>query len=84
MICGMNRVRISTTVDVGSLERARQLLPGPDSRLLDKALVTLIQKLEADQESAALAAHPYEEDLDLTWMAPAGPTYLTTATFPRK
>ena len=73
MICGMNRARISTTVDVGSLERARQLLPGPDSRLLDKALVALIQKLEEDQESAALAAHPYEEDLDLTWMAPAGP-----------
>jgi hypothetical protein len=69
----MNRVRISTTVDVGSLERARQLMPGSDSRLLDRALAALIQQLEEERESAALAAHPYEEDPDLTWEAPPGP-----------
>jgi hypothetical protein len=69
----MNRVRISTTVDAKSLGRARQLLPGADSRLLDQALLALIEDLQEDRELAALAALPYEDDPDLTWEAPPGP-----------
>jgi hypothetical protein len=69
----MNRVRISTTVDASALDRARRLLPGPDSRLLDRALAALNRQLEEEWELAALAAHPYEEDPDLAWQAPAGP-----------
>ena len=69
----MSRVRISTTVDATSLERARQLLPGADSRLLDRALLALIDDLEEDRELAALAALPYEDDPDLAWEAPPGP-----------
>ena len=69
----MNRVRISTTVDATSLGRARQLLPGTDSRLLDRALLALIEDLEEDRELAALTALPYEDDPDLAWEAPPGP-----------
>ena len=69
----MNRVRISTTVDATSLGRARQLLPGTDSRLLDRALLALIEDLEEDRELAALTALPYEDDPDLAWEAHPGP-----------
>ncbi len=69
----MSRARISTTVDATSLGRARQLLPGADSRLLDRALLALIEDLEEDRELAALAALPYEDDPDLAWEAPPGP-----------
>ena len=69
----MSRVRISTTVDAQSLAAARRLLPGPDSRLLDRALASLVEQLEAGREVAALANHPYEDDPDLAWQAPSGP-----------
>lgn len=69
----MNRMRVSTTIDADAFERARRLLPGPDSRLLDRALLALIDALEAERESAALARHPYDDDPDLAWVAPAGP-----------
>ena len=69
----MNRARISTTVDARSLRRARQLLPGTDSHLLDRALLSLIEELEEDRELAALAALPYEDDPDLAWEARPGP-----------
>ena len=69
----MRRERISTTVDAATLDRTRRLLPGPDSRLLDRALAALVHELEAEREVTALAAHPYEHDPDLAWAAPAGP-----------
>jgi hypothetical protein len=69
----MNRARLSTTVDAASLGRARELMPGSDSRLVDRALGALIEQLEAERELAALASHPYEKDPDLAWEAPAGP-----------
>ena len=66
-------MRLSTTVDATSLGRARRLLPGTDSRLLDRALDALIRDLEEEHELAALAAHPYEDDASLSWAAPTGP-----------
>ncbi|MGH9115290.1 MAG: hypothetical protein ACRDWW_05610 [Acidimicrobiales bacterium] len=69
----MSRVRVSTTVDAEFLGRARRLLPGPDSHLMDQALAALIEQLEAEREAAALSAQPYEEDPDLAWSAPDGP-----------
>lgn len=73
ILCGMNRARLSTTVDATSLERARELLPGSDSRLLDRALAVLIEDLEGERERAALAELPYDNDPDLAWEAPQGP-----------
>jgi hypothetical protein len=69
----MDRARISTTVNATALERARRLLPGNDSRLLDRALLALIEDLEGERELAALAALPYEDDPDLAWEVPPGP-----------
>lgn len=69
----MIRARVSTTVDATALRRARDLLPGPDSRVLDRALLALIHQLEEEAERAALVAHPYEDDGDLAWQAPSGP-----------
>lgn len=68
----MNRVRISTTVDGGRLTLCRRLLAAPDSQLMDRALQALVNELEAERELAALEAHPYREDPDLSWTAPAG------------
>lgn len=62
-------MRISTTVDATTWDTARGLLPGSNSHVVEAALVVLIEKLEADRERAALAAHPYTEDPDLTWEA---------------
>lgn len=69
----MERVRVSTTVDADRLAAARRLLPGTDSRLLDRALAALVEQLEAERELAILAAQPYEHDPDLAWQAPPGP-----------
>ena len=69
----MSRVRISTTVDADDLAAARRLLPGSDSRLLDRALAALVEQLEGEREVAALTAHPYEDDPELAWQAPLGP-----------
>lgn len=71
--CGMARVRISTTVDAERLTRARNLLPGPDSALMDRALSGLIDLLESEQELRALREHPYEDDAELSWEVPPGP-----------
>ncbi len=73
MVCGMPRVRISTTVDASRLADAQHLLDLPPSRLLDRALAALCREVESEREAAALAAHPYEEDPDLAWDAPPGP-----------
>ncbi|MGC8628337.1 MAG: hypothetical protein ACP5VR_12470 [Acidimicrobiales bacterium] len=69
----MLRQRISTTVDGTALERARRLVPGPDSQLIDSALEALIDKVEAERELAVLQALPYDHDPDLSWHAPLGP-----------
>lgn len=69
----MVRARVSTTVDATALRRARDLLPGPASRVLDRALLALIEQLEEEEERAALLAFPYEDDGDLAWQAPPGP-----------
>ena len=73
MLYGMPRERISTTVDATTLEWARRLVPGPDSRLIDRALKALIEQVEAEQELAVLQALPYDQDPDLSWQAPPGP-----------
>lgn len=73
MVDGMARVRISTTIDEARLDEARRLLAEPDSRLIDRALSALVDKLRAEQEQAALDAQPYESDPDLAWQAPLGP-----------
>ena len=80
----MTRARVSTTVDAAALGRARVLLPGPDSSLLDQALAALIERLEEERELAALTAQPYEEDPDLAWEAPAGPDLPYDAEIPRE
>lgn len=82
--CSMHRARVSTTVDARSLGRARQLLPGPDSRMFDRALAALIQKVEEELELAALSAHPYEDDPDLAWEAPPGPDLPYDGEVPRE
>ena len=41
--------------------------------MLDQALAALVAQLEAEHELAALTDHPYEDDPDLTWVAPPGP-----------
>lgn len=64
---------MSTTVDATALQRARDLLPGPDSQVLDRALRALIEHLEGERDRAALIAQPYDEDVDLAWQAPPGP-----------
>ena len=45
-----------------------------DSEIVDRALVVLLDKLEAEQERLALEAMPYDDDPDLSWQAPAGPS----------
>jgi hypothetical protein len=44
-----------------------------DSQILDRALAALIEQLEGEQELAALAALPYEDDPDLAWPVVPGP-----------
>jgi len=78
----MSRIRISTTVDSVGLSTARRLVAGPDSVLLDRALAALVEQLEADQERAALDAHPYEADPDVAWEAPTGPDLPYDGTVP--
>ncbi len=70
---GMARTRISTTVDGDRLARARRLFGGPDSELIDRALVLLLRRLDAEREVAAITAAPYEDDPELAWTAPPGP-----------
>jgi hypothetical protein len=69
----MSRVRVSTTVDAQQLATVRQMLGTSDSQILDRALAALIEQLETEQELAALAALPYEDDPDLAWPLVPGP-----------
>lgn len=73
MLHGM-RVRISTTVDSARLAAARNRLQASDSEIVDRALKALLDQLDAAQERAALEAMPYDEDSDLAWEAPRGPS----------
>lgn len=67
---GMERMRVSTTVDGARLAHARSLFGGRDADMLDRALAALIDEIETEREIAALRAHPYEDDpmLDLPLM----------------
>lgn len=49
------------------------MLGSTDSQIVDRALGCLAAELEALAEIAALESHPYENDPDLAWEAPAGP-----------
>ena len=64
-ICGMARVRVSTTVDESLLEEARRLRSGSnDAALLDEALASLLARHRAAEIDAAYAAydtHPVDE-----------------------
>lgn len=73
MICGMSRVRISTTVDGERLARCRALVDGTDSQLLDRALALLLEAQEQERERRALEHLPYDDDPDVSWSAPLGP-----------
>jgi hypothetical protein len=54
----MARVRVSTTVDEGLLEKARSLLSGSnDAQLLDEALVALLARYRAAEIDASYAAY---------------------------
>jgi hypothetical protein len=61
----MTRVRVSTTVDADLLGAARRRLGRPDSELLDRALLALLDVLEAEADAAGLARAPYDEDPEL-------------------
>jgi hypothetical protein len=75
-------MRISTTVDATSWNHARSLVAGTNSDVVDAALLSLIESLEAQREQTALAAQPYAEDPDLNWEAPAGPPLPYDASVP--
>jgi len=60
-------MRISTTVDAIQWERARKLMDSPASKIVDRALETLVERLEAEQDLKALEEFPYEGDPELNW-----------------
>jgi len=61
----MPRIRVSTTVDAGLLDSARQLRAGcTDAALLDEALCALLARhrdAEVDASYAAYDEHPLQE-----------------------
>ncbi len=69
----MRRARISTTVDAERLAKCRTMLRVVDSQIIDRALSALITDLEAELELAALTANPYDDDLEVAWVAAPGP-----------
>lgn len=69
-VWGMTRTRISTTVDTEQLRRARVIVGGRDSELLDQALAVFVEQDEVRREAKALAAAPYREDDELQLGAP--------------
>lgn len=66
----MARTRVSTTVDAERLKRARQIVGGRDSELLDQALAWLIERDDRRREIEALEASPYHLDDELEIGAP--------------
>lgn len=66
MLCGMSRVRISTTVDSDLLARARASVPDTnDAALIDRALAELTRQVEQQHEREVLARLPYDLDPEL-------------------
>jgi hypothetical protein len=61
----MKRVRVSTTVDSASLDRARQACPVRDAVLFDRALAALVREVTIACEVAALDRFPYATDQEL-------------------
>lgn len=63
--CGMNRTRISTTVDAHLLRTARSTRPGgTDAALVDEALRALLLRHRAAEVDAGYSAydeHPLDE-----------------------
>lgn len=63
-ICGMGRIRVSTTVDEGLLGEARRLRSGlNDAALLDEALGALLaahRRAEIDGSYRAYDRHPLD------------------------
>jgi len=63
--CGMNRIRLSTTVDAKLLGEARSARAGlTDAALVDEALQALLAKLRSAQIDASYSAydeHPLSE-----------------------
>ncbi len=63
--CGMNRIRLSTTVDANLLNSARGLRAGiTDAALIDEALDALLARhrsAEVDAGYAAYDEHPADE-----------------------
>jgi hypothetical protein len=70
ILCSMNRTRISTTVDGAVLEQARSLSGVRDAEMFDAAMAALIEKIQGEQELAALRDWPYADDPELA-MPPA-------------
>ena len=64
-ICGMNRIRISTTVDARLLSSARGVRVGVnDATLIDEALAALLARhrsAEVDASYAAYDEHPVDK-----------------------
>jgi len=62
---GMNRIRLSTTVDASLLEHARSVRSGTtDAALIDEALAALLARYrsaEVDASYSAYDEHPLEE-----------------------
>lgn len=60
----MSRIRLSTTVDGGLLERARAASGKPDSAMVDEALAALLARHRAAEVDASYSAydeHPLDE-----------------------
>lgn len=66
-------MRISASVDAQRMDEARHLSGATGSRLFDLALAALVERLQAERETAVLAEHPYDADPEVAWHAPQGP-----------
>lgn len=62
---GMNRLRVSTTVDGSVLERARELSGVRDAEMFDAALRALVNQIQGERELQALRSWPYADDPEL-------------------
>ena len=59
-------MRISTTIDQERLDEARRRTGDRDSHLFDRALIALLESLDAEAELRALADAPYATDAELS------------------
>jgi len=51
--------------------------------MLDRALAAFEREAEAAHERSVLAEHPYEEDFELSWRPPPGPSLPYDAEVPK-